>query len=163
MTHTQMCLAKWGAGVAATVVALFFLMPQERVDGIAETWRRAKGDPGQACLDFERRSLKDPDSARLTMVSAVAGPLVTIEYRAKNTFGAYDQAAVVCAVDAKGNLNESDTRIARLKATLDRTTQHMDEAIVCLEKRMELRRELKRTGRYTGEADKKMGTSCPTV
>lgn len=153
---------KWAVIVTVGIAVVYLVMPQERIDRTHESWLRLTGDPGQACLDFERRVLKDADSARLLTVTAVKDSMVTITYRAKNGYGAYDQSTAVCSVDGRGEINESNTRIARLKSAVDRNSQRMDDAIACLQRRIEVRRELKRQGRYSGEDDKEMGAPCPT-
>jgi hypothetical protein len=155
-----MKISTWAAVTGLAVVALYFLMPQERLDGIADTLRRTKGDPGQACLDFEGGNLKDSASARLLTTSTADG-LVTITYKAKNSYGAYGQSTSVCAVDASGRVSDSATRAARMKTVVDQNSLRMDEAIACLKRRIEVRRELKRQGSYLGEDDKSMGAACP--
>lgn len=156
-----MKIATWTAGTAVAIVAVYFLMPQERLDGIADALRRAKGDPAQGCLDFERGNLKDPESARL-LTSSTADGSVTITYKAKNSYGAYGQTTSVCVVDANGRISDSGTRAARMKTIVDLNSLRMDDAIACLKRRIELRRELKQQGNYSGEDDKSMGAPCPS-
>ena len=153
--------ARWVAGAAVAVVAMYFLMSQERLDGVTDTLRRAKGDSGQACLDFERRKLKDPESARL-LAASTGDNSVTITYKAKNSYGAFGQTSSVCVVDASGRVSEPGTRTARMKAVVDQNNLRMDDAIACLKRRIEVRRELNRQGSYLGEDDKSMGAPCPT-
>lgn len=132
-----MTLVKWVSGIIAAIVAVFLLMPQERLDGIKESWRRLTGDPGQACLDFERRNLKDAESARLLTASRdKALHHVTINYKAKNSYGAFVESEVVCWVDdTDGKVNENLTGLVRKTIRSEAQIKLLDADSACLERR----------------------------
>lgn len=153
-----MNLAKLVAVFAAAVVAVFLLMPQEKLDGMKESWLRVKSDPGQACLDFERRDLKDPDSARLLNTLKRQGSDVTITYKAKNSYGAFGQAEVVCSVD-DGKVNEFGTKLVREHIRLDASIKQMDENIKCLERR----NAFMTAGKWMEEATRLAGGPCDSA
>ena len=122
-----------GLAVLAGVIAL--VMPQERADAIATSFKRSTGDVGILCLDHIRRKLKDPESAKLldtTVTKQSVDQKVTIRYKAKNSYGAYTTSEESC-VFAKGKIDESGTKLSQ---TLDKLAKEE----VCLEEQMKNRR-----------------------
>ena len=122
-----------GLAVLAGVIAL--VMPQERADAIATSFKRSTGDVGILCLDYIRGKLKDPESAKLldtTVTKQAVDQKVTIRYKAKNSYGAYTTSEESC-VFAKGKIDESGTKLSQ---TLDKLAKEE----VCLEEQMKNRR-----------------------
>ena len=122
-----------GLAVLAGVIAL--VMPQERADAIATSFKRSTGDVGILCLDHIRGKLKDPESAKLldtTVTKQSVDQKVTIRYKANNSYGAYTTSEESC-VFAKGKIDESGTKLSQ---TLDKLAKEE----VCLEEQMKNRR-----------------------
>lgn len=136
-----MNLAKWVAVLAIAVVAVFLLMPQEKLDGMKESWLRVKNDPGQACLDFERRGLKDPDSARLLSTSEGERSVVMITYKAKNSYGAFDKSEAACSTDPDGKVSEEHTKLVRMRIRLTAEIKLSEARIECHDKIIKLQKE----------------------
>jgi|GEM_PF-3373596 len=103
------------------VIAFFMFAPEDRTNAAKEAWRRIQKDKAQACLDDLRKTLKDPDSARIVSFGLVkekseAGGEISyylLKYKAKNSFGAYGQAeqgydcsGSECHEDPLYNLNQ---------------------------------------------------------
>ncbi len=88
------------------VVMMFFLFgPEERINAFSEKWKRINKDPAQACFDLFRKKLKDPYSARIISshwVDFNAGEKekeLHVEYKAKNSYGAYVIDEDFCVID----------------------------------------------------------------
>jgi cytochrome c5 len=128
------------------------LTPQEKIDGLKTSWARLFGDPPQLCLDYERGGLKDPDSAAL-LDARVNGFRVSIDYKAKNSYGAYIRSTAVCAV-IDGKIDEMTT--LKLRA-LEEATASYD----CQIRRNERALELMQKGRSKAEAWSE--NDCPPV
>lgn len=110
------------------VIAFFMFAPEDRTNAVKEAWRRTQKDKAQACLDDLRKTLKDPDSARIVSFGLVkekseAGGEISyylLKYKAKNSFGAYSQdeqgydcSGAECREDTLYNLNK---QVKELKA-----------------------------------------------
>jgi hypothetical protein len=117
------------AAAVGVVVAVAALMPEERLNQVKTAWSRAIGDPGTACLDYERRRLHDPDSARLLEVVSQTDNEIVIKYKAKNAYGAYITGDEVCAVSS-GKFDESNTPYMQSARA---TNALMDQIIKCFE------------------------------
>jgi hypothetical protein len=107
-------------------------MPQEKIDRARESWLRVAHDSGQACLDYERQQLKDPDSARLLSAFSKDGT-TTIKYKARNSYGAYGTSDVQCVVNG-GYVNISQTEMIRHTARLVKMNQESDARIKEMER-----------------------------
>jgi hypothetical protein len=87
------------------ITALFFLFGSEdRVNSVVEIWRRFKKDPAQICLDIKKERLKDPDSVRLLSYHWEDIPdrkerELHINFKAKNSYGAYVRDTDFCVID----------------------------------------------------------------
>jgi hypothetical protein len=129
-----------GGGILlALIVAL--VMPKERADQISESVKRISGDPGIACLDYQRKTLKDPESARLIRSSTSgSSPLleVHITYRATNSYGAFVTSDTNCTMNSSG---EVDERLTDLKKASAAYTQDLDSKIACLKQKVEDRKQ----------------------
>ena len=86
------------AGAACALAALWFVAPEQSTNAASEAFRRANKNAGVLCLDYERKSLKDPESARLLSQSSTGDGPVTIEYKAKNSYGAYGRREAQCYI-----------------------------------------------------------------
>lgn len=97
---------------------VFLLIPEERLDKISNYIKRSTGDMGTICLDYFRKNLKDPDSAKLIDSAIVKnGPSlldVVISYKAKNSYGAYVNSEAKCAFSDDGKIDELLTDIYRV-------------------------------------------------
>lgn len=150
---------KCACGVAVALAAactLYLVTPQEKIDRVGESWLRFKKDPGQACLDYERRQLKDPDSARLLGASTNDGK-TTIKYKAKNGYGAYGQTEALCWFSSYGDISEELTEIAREDVRLVASNKRLDAKIACLDET----NKLMRAGKSLDDAYREAGDLCP--
>lgn len=149
---------KCASGVAvalATACALYLVTTQEKIDRIGESWLRITNDRGQACLDFERQQLKDPDSARL-LVATTKDSETTIKYKAKNGYGAYGQAEAVCSF-SQGKFSEELTGIEREHLRLDASIRRLTAKGACLDET----NKLMRAGKSLDDAYREAGELCP--
>lgn len=129
-----------GLAVLAGVIAL--VMPQERADAIATSFKRSTGDVGILCLDYIRGKLKDPESAKLldtTVTKQAVDQKVTIRYKAKNSYGAYTTSEESC-VFANGKIDESGTKLSHTLDKLAKEADKLEKETVCLEEKMKNRR-----------------------
>lgn len=127
---------RWAAIASATAAVVYLVMPQGKLDQARESWLRLTHDSGEACLDFERQRLKDPDSARLLSAFSKDGA-TTIRYKAMNSYGAYVTSEVQCAVSG----NEVDahlTDMQRGNQRSDAKIQEMQRQNDCLKKQVDL-------------------------
>ena len=129
---------KWAAVATAGMAVVFLLTPQEKVDRGHESWLRLRNDAGQACLDYERQHLKDPDSAQLTTVSKGQDSSVTIAYKAKNSYGAFGQSEAVCVIEASGKVSDFRTGMRRESIRMEAKTKLLVEDNKCLQRQYEL-------------------------
>ncbi|MBS3922799.1 MAG: hypothetical protein KGZ37_06600 [Nitrosarchaeum sp.] len=82
--------------IAIAFVVLFLsFAPEDRLNAVKVTFNRIIYDPGQLCFDLRSKDLKDKETARITKVD-VEKDIVTVEYRAKNGFGTFDNGAFTC-------------------------------------------------------------------
>jgi hypothetical protein len=126
--------AKWlrNAGILIGVVFVLYIMaPQEKLDHVSEAWLRLTNDPGESCLEYERKLLKDPDSSRLISESS-KGDVTTIRYKAKNSYGAFDDAEAVCSI-LGGKVNEYSTQLTRENLRIDAHIQVLNLQNKCIE------------------------------
>jgi len=120
---------KWIAGIILLGIAVLLLMPKDRIDSMEESWRRFKKEPGQACLDYQRKNLKDPSSARLINTTVLSDFDVSINYSAKNSYGANLTAEALCTVQ-DGKIDDLGTKLLQsgkeIKAELEELEAHND-------------------------------------
>lgn len=102
-------------GFASLVTWL--LIPADKLFQVSEVLGRLRGDPGVLCMDYERLSLNDPDSAKLRIVSQLEDGGTTIEYSAKNSYGGYVSARAICSI-RNGKVDALSTSMARTTANL---------------------------------------------
>lgn len=146
--------------VAVGIPVLYLVMPQERLDRLGQTFNRVTNDKAQACLDYERKGLKDPSSARLVGEPNAAADVVRISYQAKNGYGAYgDPIAATCVV-VVGKVDEDRTKSIRLGELIAEQRSNAQENLdklkdqnACLARRNRLVRE----GMSTVQADATVG------
>lgn len=145
---------KWSAIATTAVAALYLVMPQEKLDQAHESWLRLTHDSGQACLDYERQQLKDPDSARLLSAFSKDGT-TTIKYKAKNSYGAYGTSDVQCAMsgyEVEAHLTDMMRETQRSYAKIKEMERRND----CLKKQV----DLQWSGVSSGEAARKVRESA---
>lgn len=130
---------KWGAIVTVAIAVVYLVMPQEKIDRAHESWLRLTNDSGQACLDYERLQLKDPDSARL-LSAFTKGGTATIKYKARNSYGTYGQSEVQCAMSGN-EVSSENTELVRESARLSASTKETEKRIVCLQRVIALQRQ----------------------
>jgi hypothetical protein len=120
--------------LSSFVIAMIF--PESRWQ-LGEWWRQMTNHPGQACLDFERPRMKDPYSARLARFDVKEfgsiSQQVTIEYHAKNGFGAYVPGSATCIV-RDGVVDGRGTDIVRDSKAISDRNEELNRNIECLEK-----------------------------
>lgn len=75
--------------IIGLIVLFFMFAPEDRTNGAKESWRRLTNDSGQAALDYIRKGLNDPDSARIISYKWQDGSRLSVTYKAKNSYGAY--------------------------------------------------------------------------
>lgn len=124
-------------GLTLLVLVVILLMPKERADQISNSLQRLSGDSGIICLDYHRKSLKDPDSASLIGASKSGSeylPEVQITYKAKNSYGAFITLEAGCSLNEKGQVN---AQLTELKRTTKETMQGFDDQIVCFKQQIE--------------------------
>lgn len=143
----------------AAVGLILILIPQERIDALRTSWARLTGDPVQICLDYEKSSLKDPDSAVL-LGAKVNGPIVYIDYKAKNSYGAYIKSKTVCGV-LDGKIHEEHTQGLREIEEMKRDLAKREARAACLNRRNEKTLQLMQKGASHAEAWSQ--TECPAV
>lgn len=122
-------------GLILLALIVVLLMPKERADQISESMRRLVGDSGIVCLDYHRKSLKDPESAKLIWSSKTAAkdfPEVKITYKAQNSFGAYITSESGCTLNSDGSVNESLTSGEQLVTRAMEKEKRLKEELECL-------------------------------
>ena len=88
-------------------------------------FRSLQGNQGVLCLDHERLSLSDPDAAKLRSYRKLnGGSDVSINYSAKNAYGAYISAEAICSF--------RDGKVNALSTSMARTSAELDKHIACL-------------------------------
>ena len=112
--RTALC---WIGGAIFLSIVLYLVTPQDKLDRGHESWLRLTGSPDIACLDYERRRLKDPDSAKLISAISEHGT-TTIRYRATNSYGAFISAEAQCATE-DGKVNLERTQVVRENTRLE--------------------------------------------
>ncbi|MBP1752648.1 MAG: hypothetical protein H6Q57_1484 [Geobacteraceae bacterium] len=124
-------------GVACLVSILFLILgPEERINNFKEKWRRSSNDPAQICLDYIRKDLQDPDSARLVSYEwkdivqteyekriglnySEGAREIHIIYKAKNIYGDYVRDEDFCVMNrTKGADIFSEGNTSRRKESL---------------------------------------------
>lgn len=111
--------------VPVVLIPLFFMFaPEERTNSVVEGWRRMTSDNAQACLDYERQSLKDPEGARLVS-TGFKGTNFFIIYKAKNGYGTYGTMKGVCSF--------SSGKVDPVMSQLGMESLVMDEQIKCFD------------------------------
>lgn len=90
------------AGLTVVVGAVFLLAPEDRINGLSESAKSAFGHEGLACLNYHRKSLKDPESARLLSTTVEIEEdkdkekQIAIKYKAKNSYGGSGETESIC-------------------------------------------------------------------
>lgn len=88
---------------------------------------------GQTCLDSIKPELKDPFSAQVVSVIRSKGDPddYAIDYRAKNSFGAYVAGETVCVIRG-GKVDELSTNLRRLNIEAKRSADQAHIWVTCL-------------------------------
>lgn len=91
-------LAAGVAAIIATAGTLYWIAPDERRYEVREALSLAGDDQELACLDAVRKGkgLLDPQSAQLVSSYRLADGGVSIAYRTRNTFGAWETRHQTC-------------------------------------------------------------------
>lgn len=106
--------------LAALVAVGWLFLPEERLTKLMSVIAKARSEPGELCLDYERRSLDDPDAAKLRSASEThGGRTVNITYSAKNAYGAYVSAEATCEL-IDGKIDSFSTQGTRLRSEMDK-------------------------------------------
>lgn len=132
------------AGLCLLMVIVALLMPKDRADQLSDSILRLSGNSGMACLDFHRKSLKDPESARLTsstLTGDINYPEVTINYRAQNSYGAYIAAEAHCTLNPAGKVEEALTNLGQATRMELVVQKKLERELKCLQKRSTDRKE----------------------
>lgn len=135
------------SAVAGVLLVVYLVMPAERAEGVHETFMRLTDSDAVGCLDYERQSLKDPDSARIISVaSGSKSDEIKIRYKAKNGYGAYGTTEVFCArgLSSSGldhDLAVTHTEIMRETLRLEQESAQLQHHITCLDKKNNLIRK----------------------
>lgn len=143
---------------AAAVVFVFLLTPQEKIENGRETWRRLVNNPAQACLDYERKFLKDPDSAKLLESRSEKESGVIIKYKAKNSYGAYTVGDEKYCYVSSGVVDEQITQLHRDNEESEKNLARLKAENLCIQRRNQLMRE----GASYAEAVRK-NPDCPII
>lgn len=112
-------------------IAFFSFAPEPRTNAVIESYRRVTRNPGQGCLDYTRKKLKDPSSIRLIdwheeKKNDVVGAVI-LNYKATNDYGGYVKGTQKCTL-INGVVNELSTEINDLTADLKRKNDELDKA-----------------------------------
>lgn len=110
MTRTSRNAVRMVGGTAGLLTLFFMFAPEDRTNAVQELARGVFDPNAQKCLDYVRRSLKDPDSARLvdSKTDGLYPQKVFIHYKAKNGMGAYGTESISCEVNGD-NVKETST------------------------------------------------------
>jgi uncharacterized membrane protein YgaE (UPF0421/DUF939 family) len=142
MSQTKKAIAVIG-GIFTVAIVVALIMPQDKIDQISETYKRLVGDAGIICLDYKRKSLKDPDSAKLTDTSIenkATYVITNITYKAKNSYGAFVSSKAECFI-VNGAVNEVLTSNTE---SIKDYMQNLQEQLDCYNKLAEYRKQGKR-------------------
>lgn len=124
---------KYVGGAVVAAFAVIVLMPEERVSMVKEIVYRVTQPSAMACLDYVRKRMHDPDSARFIDAAPLEGVgseikgAITIAYKAKNGYGAYRQGRSNCVVNS-GKVDEVGTYtiyLERMNACRERQLNSM--------------------------------------
>lgn len=120
------------AAVIGLVVITRLSLP-ESSESIALREKTELDRMGQTCLDSLKPDLKDPFSARVVSVvrSAEDPNEYAIEYRAKNSFGAYGAGDTVCVI-RDGKVVEPSTSMRRLIIITERRVEQQKVYNSCM-------------------------------
>jgi hypothetical protein len=159
MSQTKKVLAAAG-GFLTLVIVVSLVMPKDKIDQISLTYKRLVGDAGVACLDYKRKDLKDPDSAKLldadtSTDNSTSVVSTQITYVAKNSYGAFVSSKAKClifngTVDEK--LTTSQQKIDEGRMEIDKDLQNLQDSIACYDKLAEYRKQGKRVTDADGAA-----------
>ena len=133
--------AKVTAAMVVAAAATVLAVPAGMSESVQQDWRRFTGDPGQACFDYEKALLADPDGARLEShsVGETDPDEVTIKYRAGQ--GDEPQATEVLCVVRAGKVSEPDTVRGREHAAAVKRVQMLMAEFECLEQQKQALRK----------------------
>lgn len=92
----------------AFFTAIYFLTTEERISKFRSIILGGMNDPGQNCFEYIAKDLKDPRSAYIVS-SDISGDVVEIQYRAKNSFGAYTLNTFKCSLERDGKTVDVDS------------------------------------------------------
>ena len=111
--------------IGTVALVTWLLMPADKISQAADLISRLQGNQGVLCLDYERLSLSDPDAAKLRSYRKLnGGSDVSINYSAKNAYGAYISAEAICSF--------RDGKVNALSTSMARTSAELDKHIACL-------------------------------
>ena len=127
---------KWAALSIAVLLVVYLVTPQDKIDGWQVSWLRVTGSPGIACLDYQRKQLKDPDSAKLTSTVTKDGT-TTIRYKAANSYGAFVSADAQCTV-LYGAVNVELTEMQRANTISAARSNEMQRENACMDRHVQL-------------------------
>ena len=127
---------KWAALSIAVLLVVYLVTPQDKIDGWQVSWLRVTGSPGIACLDYQRKQLKDPDSAKLTSTVTKDGN-TTIRYKAANSYGAFVSGEAQCDV-SYGVVNVELTEMQRANTISAARISEIQRENACLDRHVRL-------------------------
>ena len=107
-------------------VLFFAFAPEPRTNAVIESGRRLINSPGQGCVDYTRKKLKDPSSIRLVEWHKINDNEILLKFKATNTYGAYLEGTQKCTVDSNG-VNEASTQAQEVLDGLDKQIAEAQE------------------------------------
>lgn len=120
----------YSLGGVAMLPVVLFLLPAEKQAVLRELGQRVTDSDAVQCLDYERKSLKDPDSAQLlTSSKGVWSPdSVGIVYKARNSYGAFVQKDAACEIKS-GQVAVAETEYRRAMDRINAQANALDEKL----------------------------------
>lgn len=140
--------------ILVSLPVIWLFTPAEKLEQLQVSWNRLWNDPGTACLDFYRPTLKDPDSAKLVSTSKKSENTYDIKYKAKNSYGAYVVGDTTCKF-ASGQVDPVLTELHVLSKDLESELAKAKKVTCLLE-----RDALTRAGKTLEEASKMQSVEC---